>query len=101
MMTILLESAARTLVLAAAAWAALRILRVRHVVAQKIAWTLVLAAAVAMPFLMRWHWTTLRPVTIPASWSFRSRPAPARRALPGTHFDVVIRARERAWDPII
>ena len=87
MMTILLESAARTLILAAAAWLALRIFRVRHVMAQKIAWTLVLAAAVVMPFLMRWHWITLRPVTIPSSWALSSgvsssAATPAHRALP-------------------
>lgn len=108
MMTIILESAARTLVLAAAAWAALRILRVRHVVAQKIAWTLVLAAAVAMPFLMRWHWVTLKPVTVPASWTSTSKPSasgpstsgksisesdPAHHAAPVEHAAVVAAAQ--------
>src|SRR5271170_3360310 len=93
MMTILLESAARTLVLAAAAWVALRILRVRHVVAQKIAWTLVLAAAVTMPFLARWHWITLRPVTVPASWvsAFRASASPTLATVPATaHHDVAV-----------
>jgi len=67
MMALILESAARTLLLAAAVWLALRIFRVTHVVGQKIAWTLVLAAAIAMPFLMRWHWIQLRSFDIPAS----------------------------------
>jgi beta-lactamase regulating signal transducer with metallopeptidase domain len=68
MMAVILESAARTLLMAAIAWAALRLLRVRHVAAQKIAWSLVLAAAIAMPFLMRRQWVKVRPVVVPASW---------------------------------
>lgn len=61
-MTVVLESALRSLMMALTAWAALRLLRVSHVIAQKIAWTLVLVAAIAMPLLMRWP--TLR---IPAA----------------------------------
>ncbi|HZD48958.1 MAG TPA: M56 family metallopeptidase [Silvibacterium sp.] len=68
MTTLILESSVRTLVLAAAAWAALRLLRVTNVIAQKIAWTLVLAASIAMPFLIRQHWIKLPPIAIPASW---------------------------------
>jgi len=66
MMSIILESAARTLLLAVATWTALRLLRVRHVIAQKTAWTLVLAAAIAMPFLMRWRLIKVSSVAIPA-----------------------------------
>ncbi len=66
-MNLVLESAARTFVLAAAAWAALRLLRVTNVVAQKIAWTIVLAAALAMPFLVRQHWMKLPVIPVPAS----------------------------------
>jgi len=53
---LLLESAARALLAACVLWAALRVLRVRNVPAQKIAWGLVLAAALAMPLLMRRQW---------------------------------------------
>ena len=55
MMTVILESALRTSIMAAFVWATLRLSRVSHVVAQKIAWCLVLAAAVAMPSLMQRH----------------------------------------------
>ena len=75
MTTLILESAARTLVLAAAAWAALRLLRVTNVVAQKIAWTIVLATAVAMPFIVRQHWMKLPAIAIPASWTTHARAA--------------------------
>ena len=69
MTTLILESAARTLVLAAAVWITLRLLCVRHVVAQKIAWTVVLTAAIAMPFLMRWRVIQIGHVAIPSSWA--------------------------------
>ncbi|HKF50080.1 MAG TPA: M56 family metallopeptidase [Terracidiphilus sp.] len=45
------DAAARSLLLATAVGAGLALLRVRNVVAQKAAWMLVLAAAVAMPLL--------------------------------------------------
>jgi beta-lactamase regulating signal transducer with metallopeptidase domain len=67
MIALILESAARTFVLAAAASAALRLLRVTNVVAQKIAWSIVLAAAVAMPSVVRQHWVRLPAIAIPAS----------------------------------
>ena len=69
MTALLLESAVRTFVLAVAAWAALRLLRVANVVAQKIAWTIVLAAAIAMPLLIGQTWVKLPPITLPASWT--------------------------------
>jgi hypothetical protein len=49
----LLEAALRALVAAAILWTGLRLLRVRNVPAQKTAWGLVLAVALAMPLLMR------------------------------------------------
>jgi beta-lactamase regulating signal transducer with metallopeptidase domain len=63
----------RTLVMVVAAWAALRLLRVTNVVAQKIAWTIVLATALAMPFLVRQHWMKLPAISIPASWLTHAR----------------------------
>jgi beta-lactamase regulating signal transducer with metallopeptidase domain len=50
---ILLEAAVRALVAALVLWTGLRLLRVRNVPAQKTAWGLVLAVALAMPLLMR------------------------------------------------
>src|SRR5581483_12329055 len=54
MMPTLIEAALRSLILALAVWAGLRIFRVRNVVAQKVAWGLVLAAATFMPILAPW-----------------------------------------------
>ncbi|HKO10345.1 MAG TPA: M56 family metallopeptidase, partial [Acidobacteriaceae bacterium] len=53
MTAILVESALRGLLFAAIVGLALSIFRVRNVPARKIAWTLVLIASLAMPFLMR------------------------------------------------
>lgn len=67
MMTVILESALRTSIMASFVWATLRLSRVSHVVAQKIAWCLVLAAAVAMPSLTQRHaFTFSLPVALRA-----------------------------------
>jgi TonB family protein len=55
MMAMILESALRTALTTALVWAILRLFRASYVVAQKAAWCLVLAAAVAMPCMMRWQ----------------------------------------------
>lgn len=52
MMTTILEAALRSLVAAAAVGAGLHVLRVRNVLAQKVVWGMVLAAALAMPILL-------------------------------------------------
>src|SRR5215469_9789741 len=80
MTTLILESGARTLALATAVWIALRLLRLRNVVAQKIAWSVVLAAAIAMPFLMRWRVVQIAHIAIPSSWT-----TPVHRADPVYH----------------
>jgi beta-lactamase regulating signal transducer with metallopeptidase domain len=67
--TMLLEAALRALVAALALGLGLRLLRVRNVLAQKAVWGVVLAAALAMPLLMRWQW-------LPA-WAEVKLPAPA------------------------
>jgi hypothetical protein len=58
----MVEAALRALLLALTVWAGLRLLRVDNVLAQKAAWSLVLAASVAMPLVMRWQF-------LPASYS--------------------------------
>ena len=75
MMTVVLESALRTAITAGLVWVTLKLFRVTHVVSQKIAWSLVLIAALAMPSVMRWHafrvslptalrsYSTMRPST--------------------------------------
>jgi TonB family protein len=69
MITVILESSLRTLLLTVIVWAILRVFRVSHVVALKIAWCLVLAAAVAMPFLARWRTFGFRPLVL---YSYRA-----------------------------
>jgi TonB family protein len=91
----LIEAALRSLLVALVVGAGLRLLRVSNVLAQKKAWCLVLAAAIAMPLLMRWQWLSVSaPIHVPApSWgqSANSHPvetasapisAPAQTALP-------------------
>jgi beta-lactamase regulating signal transducer with metallopeptidase domain len=55
MISVLVEAALRALLVALAVWAGLGVLRMGNVLAQKAAWGLVLAAAVAMPWAMRWQ----------------------------------------------
>jgi beta-lactamase regulating signal transducer with metallopeptidase domain len=59
--SILVEAALRSAVLALAVWIGLRIIGVRNVMAQKCAWGLVLAGALAMPMVlpMASHWNVL------------------------------------------
>ena len=59
--TALLEAALRSLVMGAAVLAGLQMLRVRHVLARKLAWMLVLLASLAMPFLSRWQGVGVKP----------------------------------------
>ncbi|MGB6743623.1 MAG: M56 family metallopeptidase [Terracidiphilus sp.] len=66
---ILFEAALRALAAAFILWAGLRLLRVENVPAQKAAWGLVLAAALAMPLLMR--------IPLLPSWAAIRIPAPA------------------------
>jgi hypothetical protein len=60
MLALLAESALRSLLLGAAVWLGLKLLRVRNPHVEMTAWTLVLVAALAMPLLMR-----LVTITIP------------------------------------
>ena len=48
----LVEAALRSVLVAIAVWAGLRVFRVSNVLAQKAAWGLVLAAAIFMPMLL-------------------------------------------------
>ncbi len=98
MMCVILESAVRTLMLTAAVWIALRVLRVGNVIAQKIAWTLVLAAAIAMPFLMRLRLIQVSSVPTPAilnSWT-----SPVHRNLPAVSVASAIPAPQEAKEPV-
>jgi hypothetical protein len=50
----LIDAALRSLLVAAAVWAGLRLFRARNVLVQKAAWGLVLAGALLMPFIAPW-----------------------------------------------
>jgi beta-lactamase regulating signal transducer with metallopeptidase domain len=64
----LFEAALRALVVALTVWAGLRLLRVSNVLAQKVAWGLVLTAAFLMPLLMQWQWLPAKAtVRMPAA----------------------------------
>ena len=82
-LTVLLEATLRALIAALAVWAVIRLLRIRNVPAQKAAWGLVLIAALAMPFLMRWQlFPTWAAVNLPSrswttiAWAKRATPTP-------------------------
>ncbi|MGA2559876.1 MAG: M56 family metallopeptidase [Terracidiphilus sp.] len=65
-MVSIVEAAIRMLVVALFVGGGLRLLRVRNVLAQKAAWGLVLAAAIAMPALMRLNFLPiLAPIHLP------------------------------------
>jgi beta-lactamase regulating signal transducer with metallopeptidase domain len=79
-MMLLLAAVLRALFAATAVWTSLRILGVKNLVAQKAAWAMVLAASLAMPFLLRRTWTPAwAELKLPASISTRalSRATPA------------------------
>jgi hypothetical protein len=83
MISMLIEAALRALIVALTVWSGLRLFRVGNVLAQKIAWGLVLACAVAMPQLMRWQvLPSSITVKVPAtSWPMTPKSSPTREAM--------------------
>jgi len=71
MTTLLIDAALRSLLLALGVWAALQLLRVRNVLAEKAAWMMVLAAAVVMPLMLllaaRWQGMPVPKLLVPAA----------------------------------
>ena len=63
MLTILVESALRSVLLGSVVWIALNLLRVRNPHVHMMCWVMVLVASLSMPLLM--HWTTVT-VTVDA-----------------------------------
>ena len=55
MLTALIEAALRSLILAMAVWAGLRIFRIRNVVSERSAWTVVLIGSLLMPLCTAFH----------------------------------------------
>jgi beta-lactamase regulating signal transducer with metallopeptidase domain len=82
MLLMILEAAFRSLLMALAVLAGMRLLRVQAVLAQKVAWVLVLLAAAAMPLVMRAPWLALdAALRIPVRpLSSVSRPVPQAQA---------------------
>jgi beta-lactamase regulating signal transducer with metallopeptidase domain/predicted nucleic acid-binding Zn-ribbon protein len=79
MLPMILEAAFRSLLMAVAVWAGIRMMRLQAVLAQKVAWVLVLLAAGTMPFVMRTPWLALnRALRIP----IRSLPSSPRPSSP-------------------
>ncbi len=94
-MTPFVEAALRSILLAAAVAAGLGLFRVRNVITQKLAWSLVLASAFAMPLLLpvAAHWGVGPAFSLPAHPATTLRallPArPAAATIPPPHPPVV------------
>jgi hypothetical protein len=84
MIPALIEAALRAIVVALTVWAGLRLFRENNVLAQKAAWGLVLAAAVAMPLLMRWQFLpAAASVRLPVpTWQRLHESSPNQAAAP-------------------
>jgi len=93
----LVDAGARSLLMGAVVGTCLRLLRVSHVMARKVAWTLVLYAALMMPVLAPWaakqSWIPVQAAVVPVqTWLNRlpsrtaisapGRAAPLRRIFP-------------------
>ncbi len=95
-LTILAESALRSLLLGGVVWIGLNLLRVRNPHVQMTSWIVVLAASLAMPLLMRWTilTVTLQALPMPAPEDFW----PAGSALPESQLplDTVVPAAATA-----
>lgn len=73
-----LESVLRSLLMAATVWMGIKLVRVSSVLAQKVAWGLVLLCAFAMPFLMRFHVPGIgMDLALPAHRAAPAAPIPA------------------------
>ena len=68
MLALLLESAVRSFVLAVVVCFCLKVFRVRGGQAKRVAWTVVLIAALSMPLLMQWSTVTLRAPAVTPEW---------------------------------
>jgi hypothetical protein len=104
-MSPLIEAALRSLLLAAAVAAGLRLFRIRNVVAQKAAWTLVLVSAFVMPFVAPFA-ARLQLVPTRATLAIPQHPLAAIRALLPHHAPAKAAApvsdqQPRASQPIV
>ncbi len=105
MLSILAESALRSLLLGSVVWVSLNLLRVRNPHLQMTSWVIVLMASLSMPLLM--HWTTVTitvkelPVPPPDSLWSAAPPLPEPlRSLPLPDFVAPVAMQSEA-DPAI
>jgi len=84
MLAALIEAALRSLILALAVWAGLRIFRVHNVIMQRSAWTAVLAGSLLMPFALPFtsHWRLLSFAALPVPASLSQFQPTLASALP-------------------
>lgn len=75
MLSILIESALRSLFPGIAAWTLLKLLRVRNPSVERIVWITVLLASIAMPLLMQWAIVPAQAPTI--AWVVSAEPVVA------------------------
>jgi beta-lactamase regulating signal transducer with metallopeptidase domain len=95
MMPILLEAAFRSLLMAVAVWAGIRLFRVQAVLAQKIAWALVLVASIVMPIAMRASWLVLdQAIRIPVRHAASSAKIAPIKLVPALYSPASVRAED-------
>lgn len=94
MITVVWESALRSLLLGGAVWLALKLFRVADPRARKLAWILVLLGSLAMPGLMQWNTLPLE-----ANPAVVTHSIPAF-VLPAANATVAYHAPARDWTPV-
>jgi beta-lactamase regulating signal transducer with metallopeptidase domain len=99
MFALLLESAVRSLVLAIAVCLGLKVFRVRGGQAKRVAWTVVLIAALSMPLLMQWSTVTLPATAVIPEW-ITSAPPPVQLAQPVVPQDIALPV-PRDWSAVV
>src|SRR5262249_19993318 len=102
MLTLLLESAARSLALGLAVWCGLKLFRVRGVQVERIVWTVVLIAALAMPLLMQWRTVTVPAPAVATVWSATATPVlPIENGQVSTLSSPDARSAPESWSTIL
>jgi beta-lactamase regulating signal transducer with metallopeptidase domain len=98
MFALLLESAVRSLCLGIVVCLGLKCLRVRSTQVQRIAWTVILVAALLMPLLMQWNTVTLPAPAVTPVWEAVVTPAILTKApMPLPHSTLPV---PRNWSAI-
>ncbi|MGA7522023.1 MAG: M56 family metallopeptidase [Acidobacteriaceae bacterium] len=99
MTAMMMEAAVRGLLLAIVVGAGLRLLRVTNVPVRKAAWSLVLVASLAMPFLMRWPAMTGWSAQFAWNVPIQTHQEPVREARAEAVSHVMVRAKAADSEP--